>query len=140
MLRVMVELPVTLPRRNAHRVTFVLAGIYNLGWGALAAAEPQAFFARAGLPPLNHPSVYQCLAMVVGLYGLVYLEIARRPERGWTLAAVGLLGKLLGPAGMWWLVARGTWPPQAAWLCLWNDLVWWAPFALYLRDAWPLFR
>jgi hypothetical protein len=21
-----------------------------------------------------------------------------------------------------------------------NDLIWWVPFALYLRDAWPAFR
>jgi hypothetical protein len=25
-------------------------------------------------------------------------------------------------------------------LCLTNDLIWWIPFALYLRDAWPSFR
>jgi hypothetical protein len=25
-------------------------------------------------------------------------------------------------------------------LCLTNDLVWWLPFGLYLRDAWPPFR
>ncbi len=38
--------------------------------------------------------------MVVGLYGLLYLEVARVPERGWLLAAVGLLGKVLGPIGL----------------------------------------
>ena len=30
----------------------------------------------------------------VGLYGILYLEVARRPERGWLLAAVGLAGVL----------------------------------------------
>jgi hypothetical protein len=25
-------------------------------------------------------------------------------------------------------------------LCLTNDLIWWAPFSLYLYDAWPEFR
>ncbi len=24
-------------------------------------------------------------------------------------------------------------------LCLTNDFIWWIPFALYLRDAWPAF-
>ena len=38
--------------------------------------------------------------MVIGLYGLIYLEVARAPERGWPLAAVGLTGKVLGPIGL----------------------------------------
>jgi hypothetical protein len=25
-------------------------------------------------------------------------------------------------------------------LCVTNDFVWWIPFALYLRDAWPFYR
>ncbi len=52
----------------------------------------------------------------------------------------GFLGKVLGPLGMLQLVATGVWPARAASLCLTNDLVWWIPFALYLRDAWPLWR
>jgi hypothetical protein len=78
--------------------------------------------------------------MVVGLYGLVYLEVARVPERGWPLAAVGLLGKVLGPLGLARLLLTGQWPPATSVLCLTNDLIWWLPFALYLRDAWPHYR
>ena len=78
--------------------------------------------------------------MVVGLYGILYLEVARVPERGWLLAAVGLLGKVLGPVGLGRLIASGAWPPATAILCLTNDLLWWVPFAIYLRDAWPAFR
>lgn len=76
---------------------------------------------------------------MVGLYGILYLEVARRPERGWLLAAVGLLGKTLGPIGLVLLIARGTWPPATVILCLTNDFVWWIPFGLYLVDAWPEF-
>src|SRR5213596_1609637 len=78
--------------------------------------------------------------MVVGLYGIVYLEIARVPERGWLLAAVGLAGKILGPIGLAVLILSGQWPPSTFILCLTNDLIWWIPFALYLRDAWPFFQ
>ena len=38
------------------------------------------------------------------------------------------------------LAVQGAWPPATVALCLTNDLVWWAPFALYLRDAWPAYR
>jgi hypothetical protein len=127
-------------RRGLHRAVFALAGVYNLAWGAYAALDPQWLFRVAGMPPLNHPAIFACLGMVVGVYGLLYLEVARAPERGFAIAAVGLLGKVLGPIGMARLIATGEWPAAAAVLCLTNDLVWWIPFALYLRDAWPFYR
>ena len=92
------------------------------------------------MPPLNHPSIFACLAMVIGLYGILYLEIARVPERGWLLAAVGLVGKVLGPLGLAILIWRGEWPLASIALCVTNDFIWWLPFGLYLRDAWPFFR
>lgn len=78
--------------------------------------------------------------MVVGLYGILYIEVARVPERGWLIAAVGLAGKILGPIGLGRLIWSGAWPVRTAILCLTNDLIWWIPFALFLYDAWPVFR
>ena len=104
-------------------------------------AENQArLFRYAGLPLQNYPEVFACLGMVVGLYGIIYFEVARVPERGWLLAAVGLIGKVLGPIGLTRLIGSGAWPASTIVLCLTNDLVWWIPFALYLYDAWPAFR
>lgn len=77
--------------------------------------------------------------MVVGLYGIIYFEVARVPERGWLLAAVGLIGKILGPIGLAQLIWSGAWPRSTIVLCLTNDVIWWIPFALYLYDAWPAF-
>jgi hypothetical protein len=126
-------------RRRLHRFTFLAAGFYNIVWGLYSVWDPQWLFRFSGMPPLNYPQIFACLAMVVGLYGIVYLEIARVPERGWLLAAVGLLGKLLGPIGLAQLIWAGEWPLSTAALCLTNDLIWWAPFSLYLYDAWPCF-
>lgn len=127
-------------RRRFHRAVFAAAGCYNIGWGILAAVFPNWFYAFAGMEPLNHPEIFACLGMVVGLYGVLYLEVARRPEHGFLLAAVGLAGKLLGPIGAAVLMLRGEWPLSAAVLNLTNDLIWWLPFALYLRDSWPFFE
>ncbi|MES1243238.1 MAG: hypothetical protein ABUT39_16625 [Acidobacteriota bacterium] len=129
-----------IPRRRWHRIAFCAAGAYNILWGLYAAADPQWLFRFAGMPPLNHPQIFACLGMVVGLYGLLYLEVARVPEKGWLLAAVGLLGKVLGPIGLAVLIAQGRWPFATIVLCLTNDLIWWIPFGLYLKDAWPFFR
>lgn len=127
-------------RRRFHRTVFVLAGLYNIGWGLYAAVDPQLFFRYAGMPALNHPAIFACLGMVVGLYGVLYLEVARAPDRGWLIAAVGLSGKLLGPLGIAFLIGSGAWPRSTVVLCLTNDMIWWVPFALYLVDAWPAFR
>ena len=129
-----------IPRRRWHRALFCVAGAYNILWGLYAAIDPQWLFRFAGMPPLNHPQIFACLGMVVGLYGLLYLEVARLPEKGWLLAAVGLLGKVLGPIGLAVLIVQGQWPMATIALCLTNDLIWWIPFGLYLKDAWPFFR
>lgn len=92
------------------------------------------------MPLENYPQIFACLGMVVGLYGIIYLEIARVPERGWLPAAVGLCGKVLGPVGLAALIWSGQWPSKTLVLCLTNDLIWWVPFALYLYDAWPFWR
>jgi hypothetical protein len=119
---------------------FVAAGVYNLAWGAWSALDPQWLFRLAGMPLLNHPAIFACLGMVIGLYGVLYLEVARVPERGWLLAAVGLTGKVLGPIGLVHLIVTGAWPPLALVLSATNDFIWWVPFGLYLHDAWPAFR
>jgi hypothetical protein len=123
-------------RRRLHRSVFILAGVYNLLWGSFTVINPQWLFRFANMPLSNYPQIFACLGMVVGLYGILYLEVARLPERGWLLAAVGLLGKLLGPIGLLPLVVSGQWPVRTLVLCLTNDLIWWIPFALYLHDSW----
>ena len=70
-------------RRKFHRAVFVLAGFYNIFWGLYSVYDPQWLFRFSGLPLLNHPQIFACLAMVVGLYGIIYFEVARVPERGW---------------------------------------------------------
>ncbi|MGB8508986.1 MAG: hypothetical protein WCD76_11310 [Pyrinomonadaceae bacterium] len=127
-------------RRKFHQTVFVAAGLYNIAWGLYSTLNPQWLFRYAEMPLQNHPQIFACLGMVVGLYGIIYLEVARAPERGWLLAAVGLIGKLLGPAGLAQLILSGEWPAATLILCLTNDLIWWIPFSLYLYDAWPYFR
>lgn len=122
-------------RRRFHQAVFALAGAYNLAWGAYSAIDPQWLFRYAGMAPLNHPAIFACLGMVVGVYGLLYWQVVREPERGLEIAAVGLLGKVLGPIGMVQLIASGAWPMKSVVLCVTNDFIWWIPFGLYLCDS-----
>ncbi|MBL1082375.1 hypothetical protein JK359_10335 [Streptomyces actinomycinicus] len=56
------------------------------------------------------PRSRSALGMVLGLYGLLYLDVALRPAEGLPVAAVGLAGKVLGPLGWLWLALSGEWP------------------------------
>lgn len=127
-------------RRRWHRGVFFAACAYNIGWAIFSVLDPQWLFRFAGMPLSNYPAVFACLAMVIGLYGVLYLDVARRPEEGWLIAAVGLVGKVLGPIGMIWLIHSGQWPLRAIVLCVTNDFIWWIPFLLYLNDARPRFK
>ena len=122
-------------RRRFHQITFLLAGAYNLAWGAYSALDPQWLFRYAGMPLSNTPEIFACLAMVVGIYGFLYWQVARDPERGAPIAAVGLLGKVLGPIGLAQLIWSGAGPMKAIVLCITNDFIWWIPFTLYLMDV-----
>lgn len=126
-------------RRALHRATFTLAGIYNILWGLYALADQQWLFRFAGMEPLNHPGIFAGLGVVVGCFGIIYLEVGRNPEHGFVPAAAGMLGKLLGLPSIG-LVLRGDWPPASIVLTLTNDVIWLVPFGLYLYDAWPLWR
>jgi len=117
------------------RSVLMCAGFYNLLWGAWVSAYPSALFRLAGMAPINYPQIWQCVGMIVGVYGIGYLIAARDPLRHWPIVFVGLLGKVLGPIGMLLSILKHDFPLNMAWVCLTNDLIWWIPFGLILYDA-----
>jgi len=123
------------PRPWMTRVLLV-AAVYNLAWGALVVGLPGTTLEWAGLePPLRYPQIWQCLGMVVGVYGVGYAIAARDPFRHWPILLVGLLGKLLGPIGFLCGLLAGSLPASMGWTILLNDLIWWVPFAMILWAA-----
>jgi len=122
-------------RARIHRVVLGLAAAHNLGFGTWAVLRPAAFFDLAGMAPPRYPEVWQCLGMVVGLYGLLYAHAARRLESARPIVLVGLLGKVLGPLGWILAVGRGAWPARTLPLVVFNDLIWWLPFSLFLLEG-----
>jgi len=113
----------------------IAAGIYNLLWGAVVVLFPGLFFQLADLPQPLYPAIWQCVGMIVGVYGIGYLIAARDPLRHWPIVLVGLLGKIFGPIGFVHAVYEGTFPASMGWTLLTNDLVWWIPFTMMLWSA-----
>ena len=127
-------------RRRLHQITFTLAGIYNILWGLWVSIDPNWLFRFAKMDLPNYPEIFVCVGMVVGLYGVVYLEIARRPERGFMLALVGFAGKIFGPIGIVYSIYVGKWTFAALIMNLTNDFIWLIPFAIYLYDSLPYYK
>lgn len=118
------------------RRVLVVAGFYNLLWGAFVILAPTALFSWMGATLPNYPSLWQCVGMIVGVYGIGYLAASRDPFRHWPIVLVGLLGKIFGPIGFIdAALIRGEFPVQFGYTIITNDLVWWIPFALILLGA-----
>lgn len=111
------------------------AAVYNLAWGAVTIAFPHLLFDATGIPRPNYPAIWQCVGMIVGVYGVGYALAAADPRRHWPIVLVGLLGKVFGPIGFAVALADGVFPPAFGLTILTNDLIWWVPFALILADA-----
>ena len=110
------------------------AAIYNLLWGGVVIAAPMALFRWAGMEEPLYPQIWQCVGMIVGVYGVGYWLAARDPFRHWPIVLVGLLGKVLGPIGFLNAAWTGSLPWRWGVTIVTNDLIWWVPFAsiLYL--------
>jgi len=113
----------------------IAAGVYNLVWGAAVILAPGLVFDLFSMDPPRYPSIWQCVGMIVGVYGVGYLIAASDPRRHWPIVLVGLLGKLLGPIGFGVELAKGTFPLEFGLTIITNDLIWWIPFAMILWDA-----
>ncbi len=117
-----------------------IAGVYNLIWGALVVLMPVTTMAWLGLTieqtdPIR--PIWQCVGMIVGVYGIGYWVAAPDVARHWPIILVGFLGKIFGPIGFVQAVLiEGVLPASFGWTLLTNDLVWWVPFALMLKFAW----
>jgi MFS family permease len=119
-----------------HRTLLKAAAVYNLVWGAVAIAFPMLLFKLVGMDPLpNYPELWQCIGMIVGVYGIGYWIAASDPVRHWPIVLVGLLGKIFGPIGFVQAVLADRFPLAMGLTILTNDLIWWVPFSLILLNA-----
>lgn len=117
------------------RYVLLAAGVYNLAWGIWVILWPEAAFDWLELPRPNYPQLWQCIGMIVGVYGIGYAIAAFDPARHWPIVLVGFLGKLFGPIGFLQAVAIGDLPWRFGWLNVGNDLIWLVPFGLILLHA-----
>ncbi|MBD3256946.1 hypothetical protein GF377_00840 [candidate division GN15 bacterium] len=117
------------------RKVLKVAAVYNILWGTLVILFPAVWFDVVGMEPPRYLSLWQCIGMVVGVFGIGYAAAARNPLNHWPIVLVGFLGKLLGPIGFAFAVAQGELPLAFGWTVVTNDLIWLVPFAMILYSA-----
>lgn len=126
----------TLPApRSWMTSALAAAAFYNLIWGAFVILSPGTIFSWAGMAQPNYPELWQCVGMIVGVYGVGYAIAATDPLRHWPIVLVGLMGKILGPIGFAKALLEERFSPKFLWVILTNDLIWWLPFGLILWAA-----
>ena len=57
---------------SVAKAVLVAAAVYNVAFGAWAVLWPSSAFELAGLEPPNYPELWQCIGMIVGVYGIGY--------------------------------------------------------------------
>ena len=124
--------------------TLRLAALYNLLWGAWVIFLPQQSLDIMGYEQATGvtSTIWQGMGMVIGVYGLGYYWASFNPVKHWPIVAVGMLGKIFGPLGFLMNYLQGMVPVEMVYLLIFNDFVWWIPFAIILFKAykatWPL--
>ena len=114
--------------------TLKLAAIYNLIWGAWVILFPNAMFELLGMEKNNYPEIWQCVGMIVGVYGVGYWIAASDPYRHFPIVLVGFLGKILGPIGFAQALLTNRFPLAFGVIIIFNDLIWWPSFFNLLKE------
>ena len=125
----------SLTNRNAlFRVIFALAAIYNIGFAIWLGFQPDAIFALFNIPQPVPSYLLRVLAVIIGVFGVGYAYATSRPDRAGPIIAVGLLSKIAPPIAWIFAVSCGQWPLRTFLMILCNDILWWMPFFLFLRQ------
>ena len=111
-----------------YRPWFYAAAAYNLLWGTAVVINPGPLLHLAGVSDRGAVPLAQVIGMMVGVYAYGYYLLARAPQRYAAIIWIGLAGKTFGPIGFLYSAAVGALPWTFAWVCLFNDVIWWPVF------------
>ena len=124
------------PRREVHyRLFFTLASVAGFGFAIWALLFPASLL---DLFQVGRPSSQMFLAglgIVEGLLALGYAFAAVRLERAYPFIAIGLAAKVIFPLGWLLAVVTGDLTARTLTLVIFEDIVWWIPFAAFLLEG-----
>lgn len=117
---------------NFYRKAFKLAALYNFLWGTWVVIFPYQYFELIDMRPPQQIAIWQVVGMCILVYAPGYWWAANDPIKFRHYILIGLLGKVLGPIGFVWSVYQNTLPINFGITLIFNDLIWWPIFAIFL--------
>lgn len=119
-----------------QRITLRVAAIQCLIWGVFIVVMPERSSIVYGFSSVpKELFLWQGTGLIIFLFGIGYAIASANPRQHWAVILIGLLAKVLGPAGILWSVLQGDVAGQVLYLIPFNDLIWWWPFTVILMGA-----
>jgi hypothetical protein len=108
----------------------LLASIYNIAWGIFIYNFPTAYYGWLTKTNLEAPAIisYQGLGTIA--FGAIYFLTACYPLKLWFLILLGILSKLTGAIGIYYIIMDQQMTRTFIFQMLMNDLIWIVPFIL----------
>jgi small multidrug resistance pump len=115
------------------RYVLWVAGAYNSLLGLNMVLRPESGFEQLGMSPPDLLLFVQLVGLMVGVFGISYLMVARWPLENRGVLLLGLIGKALVAILGLAYVALGKVPPIYLLVVLFSDVIYLAPFVIILR-------
>ena len=127
--------PLDPPRARHYRLFFALAAAAGAGFAIWALLFPSTVLDvfQVGQPSYATPLL--ALGIVDGLLALGYAYAALRLQNAFPYIAIGLAVKVIVPLGWALAVAGDQLTGRTLTLVLFDGVVWWIPFALFLLEG-----
>lgn len=120
-----------------QRMVLLAACIHSGAWSLFIMAMPESSSKVYGFAsPPQDIHLWQGTGLFIGLLAIGYAMAAANPRQHWGIVLIGLLAKVLGAIGMTSAVVRHQISPNVLWLLPFDDVIWWLPFWLIVRDHW----
>ncbi|MEM6846192.1 MAG: hypothetical protein AAF944_28870 [Bacteroidota bacterium] len=112
------------------RGLLLLAGAYNVGWGAFIYYFPTSFYQWVTETSAQAPVLIKWQGAGVLLFGAAYIGAALYPRRLWWIVPLGILSKVAGAIGFYLIFMQNTLPRPYLFHLIMNDLIWLFPLTI----------
>lgn len=112
------------------RGLLLIAGAYNLGWGAFIYYFPASFYQWVTEGYQDLPALIKWQGLGVLLFGLGYILTAVSPRRYWWVVPLGIVSKCVGAIGFYFVFMEQTITRPYLFHLIMNDLLWLIPLTI----------
>ena len=112
------------------RGLLLLAGAYNVGWGAFIYYFPSSFYPWVTEISAAAPTLIKWQGAGVLLFGAAYILVAFYPRRYWWIVPLGILSKVVGAIGFYFIFIQPALTRPYLFHLIMNDLLWLFPLTV----------